>query len=1496
PCGSDVVCSMPINVPLLVLSICLPGKLHAIREESWLGGQLRALGTEDCPEAALLPAPPFPTVFELPYAFAKDINFMDAWVLKENSACSGEPTCEVSVAPHFDSQNPYNSTVRITIRARCLRLHPRQLFVCPKTAAGCIAAVRFPREPWRLRHLASFCISPTRMQRMDSMDNILQDVVLEGLFLLNLLVTLSVLFWLVREMLLLYMRPDYGHMETKVDAHLVIPSTMDIMLEGMLDAICFVIGCMLLLLAASTFLLKFGKRNNPTDVLLLSYPLLFGPAALARVFLCNCRRLLYHNLFQHGVMIDFSAGASGQDPLLQYTYVGFSLAVVVLIIDSVHCVLDGLSTWKGMIINVVVFTSPLYYMLSSVLNSLRLEKEAINRMCLQQLEKGTEAGCVVPSSEHKLLPISEGSFCRAARSREDLQVCIQVAKKQPNDDAQFGLRDMTWVPRLVAGRCKSTAFLLVVSMPVLALLAMTLGLASLAWLIKHRTDVPEITTMKADVPGLTPAFNYEVMEYVIAVPASHGAVSFTISADVDRTAVINASALDGNVRLDDIGESTSSMLSHHMPLLRKNTSYPTVIELTAATFSQARSYRVTAVELRSSPRSWMIAGETEDGQTYTRCITWKNHPSHVIAIPATLKSLRIEARFDESWFGIPTKDRPRDKFITSFYGLSHPLVRKFSCEGTCRRDPGCYEFKTTREGCYFQMGPASPRDMSCADLHSLQKFRKGDLELSARICNVLDSRACLQVNSSSGLISADISKFMLREKGIAVTFEALLSSGLSVYPEQPYKVQFYPGTVPVRELLLSGLGKIKERRVLADGTQQFQVRMSYSPMEFNYDYIQFYVAALVDDHDIRVEWDKPFVPANLSRQHPNFVKCQNSPQSAPYVACGGYLDSNLVEARMNKWLPFKTLKGQLVSKSHPHLFRPAKVQLNFEQDNGKAISPMQEIVRKNCSVPICRGFPEVYDCLEKTAEEKCMKDYCKDRCLDLASTSCRQEQEKLGAHWPYLGAVSSTMYDEFGPRGYFREQRFWFWLNVTVQEEYRAIFNDDVLADIAEHCSMRSGLLSLVRARVMGRPVLKIVERLLEALVRNPNLSMDGRFKELPALRAILDDQIQDFVSNFRLPVVVLHKPGLRPLTMTVCLSTDPSKVSFVNPDMYATVIDRLAVAVELNDTWEAASLTTAIHDLSRCVRTKRSRFQRFEASSCRSSDSRRANEDQTKPSLFNVAPSDDVFEDMFEVCHYDGVLEEGNSTILHVAAAKNFSKSFQKVMQELKGFQRKKKSMLRQNLDVNLDSWGTRTFNDVRLHFWDLTPLHAACSSGCVTCVKSLLAAKADPNRTQCIQSLPPWYGDSFHPWMFDEGEDLEEAKYAALEDIYPLHLAAKNRCDGCLQEILRSRVAVDAEMLMGMSVAALGAPLDLHSLQQSELTCRFRALDLAVLFNCSRCVDILLHAGANDSHVVLSETGGKDEFPLLEMLPKAKVQRCSMLKMQAKLDLSPGSLLRHT
>jgi hypothetical protein len=146
-----------------------------------------------------------------------------------------------------------------------------------------------------------------------------------------------------------------------------------------------------------------------------------------------------------------------------------------------------------------------------------LEQEAINRMCMQKLEQGSDAERVEPSSEHKLTPISEGIFCRAARERQDLNACIELARfeetaerqrsaasfaalegGQDEDDADddaetesdyFKTMDMFWVPRLVSGHSNSISLLLVVSMPVVTLLAMLLCLASLAWLIKHRTDV-----------------------------------------------------------------------------------------------------------------------------------------------------------------------------------------------------------------------------------------------------------------------------------------------------------------------------------------------------------------------------------------------------------------------------------------------------------------------------------------------------------------------------------------------------------------------------------------------------------------------------------------------------------------------------------------------------------------------------------------------------------------------------------------------------------------------------------------------------------------------------------------------------------------------------------------------------------------------------------------------------------------------------------------------
>ena len=340
-----------------------------------------------------------------------------------------------------------------------------------------------------------------------------------------------------------------GRKACKLDPHLVIPTSLDIMLEGMLDAICFVIGCMLLVLAASTFLHKFGAGNNPADVLLLCYPFIFGAAALIRIFLCNSRRLLYHSLFLQGVLLDFNHTKSGRDLLLLYTYLGFAAAVGVLFFDSVQSVQDGMMGWKGMAVNTVVFMSPLYYMVSSLLNSLRLEKEAVNCMCVQKMDSEVT---ISSAFEHlQLIPIYEGGFCKAARKGNGMDVSIEMAKSSsdPDDLDHFRLRDVFWVPRLVSGKSKSE-ILLVVAMPILALLAMLLGLVSLAWLIKHRTDVPEIESLTVDVAGLSPDFSFEITDYSLLLPRLQPQITLSMYANTDRTNFLNASVVHSETPVD----------------------------------------------------------------------------------------------------------------------------------------------------------------------------------------------------------------------------------------------------------------------------------------------------------------------------------------------------------------------------------------------------------------------------------------------------------------------------------------------------------------------------------------------------------------------------------------------------------------------------------------------------------------------------------------------------------------------------------------------------------------------------------------------------------------------------------------------------------------------------------------------------------------------------------------------------------------------------------
>lgn len=88
--------------------------------------------------------------FTVGYGDAKFLDFLEDWTLKDNKFCQGETACDVFISPSFSGQN---STVLITAKASCTKLHQQQLFLCPKTGT--------PR-------LSTPCIVPSSVKDRDS--------------------------------------------------------------------------------------------------------------------------------------------------------------------------------------------------------------------------------------------------------------------------------------------------------------------------------------------------------------------------------------------------------------------------------------------------------------------------------------------------------------------------------------------------------------------------------------------------------------------------------------------------------------------------------------------------------------------------------------------------------------------------------------------------------------------------------------------------------------------------------------------------------------------------------------------------------------------------------------------------------------------------------------------------------------------------------------------------------------------------------------------------------------------------------------------------------------------------------------------------------------------------------------------------------------------------------------------------------------------------------
>lgn len=746
--------------------------------------------------------------------------------------------------------------------------------------------------------------------------------------------------------------------------------------------------------------------------------------------------------------------------------------------------------------------------------------------------------------------------------------------------------------------------------------------------------------------------------------------------------------------------------------------------------------------------------------------SWKGR---AIAIPRNLSSLRIEAAFQEFHLALPvSENHSPSEFVTVFMHLDEDRITipaymrayaQRSCATLCARNFKCYGYKDVRTGCYFATGPSVP-EISCMELHQRKTRQNSRVQISAKFCNTHDADNCAQSTSQNQVVKASLDQQVLtfpklpsvsssgkarsRERA-SVTMQASTSLGSILYPDTPYEVNFIRGTPLVKKLVYTK-GTLQETNVKPDGTQTFLLSLSYNPNDLLGSFYVYFGVILEDFTEFEVQWEAPLQLVNLSRQSVYFRRlCE--PAFYDFSCCGGHVETYVVKAEIDKWVPKQILRGKVVSKSHPSLFRPGFVEIDLVFEGG-GITPLQSIIRKDCMVAICRGQPGVLDaCLNSTAENCTDLSLCKERCVSHSMDKCvdkagmpSMDSERRGD----LGYISNVANDLL-PEALASKPEFLRWLDIEIWESSQKYFTQDVLIDIAEHCSFRSGLLSLFRPGRVNTSFSMV--SILEALVRNPSFSFNGPFSQIPVLRAMFHDKKEDFLQPLgSVASVALYQKSLRPFTLAVCLATDPLSPKFVNQDLLAHIIGDMRLAVSHGDLAEVNQSQAVLKALSLCVKRKGKRFQRFSAPECRSRSSGITLKDGSSPSFFALAPTEEAFLNLLPVCETGGWMEKDNRTILHLAAEKNFGRPFVEIMNS------KNTSLIPDvnstYMDTSIVGVGTKTS---WVKVVGRAAIHDACRSGCGPCVKALLARDASGRMGLNLTMFPSWWDPVFHPWMMD-------------------------------------------------------------------------------------------------------------------------------------------------
>eukprot|EP00438_Fugacium_kawagutii_P028832 Skav206518 [mRNA] locus=scaffold2251:296949:299031:- [translate_table: standard] len=307
----------------------------------------------------------------------EDVSFYQDWLLHDSASCVGQKVGSGVLDPEVNRTDPVQSS-KLWLTITQMRPQLEVAYLCPSGgAAECFAELRFPkRRASVMDWIAKTPVFSDRVMRGFQMLEPHEKLIFEtflfaGLKLLKASldgrVRLPVLFLLVGWCVYLgFSVVQTGGVSTALgeqhyDEQLVLPSPVFIMFQCLKNCVLFILGCGLFMAQGCHFFEEYDDTSGIGYLLVLAFPLLFGTAALLRIFMSTARCQVYYKALKEQTLVKYKPIA--WSPLLLWFWLGCFITVGFAARVSWQ---EGTSS-KG-IVNLAMFASPLYYTVSSLWN------------------------------------------------------------------------------------------------------------------------------------------------------------------------------------------------------------------------------------------------------------------------------------------------------------------------------------------------------------------------------------------------------------------------------------------------------------------------------------------------------------------------------------------------------------------------------------------------------------------------------------------------------------------------------------------------------------------------------------------------------------------------------------------------------------------------------------------------------------------------------------------------------------------------------------------------------------------------------------------------------------------------------------------------------------------------------------------------------------------------------------------------------------------------